>query len=238
MRVEELSSFGKAFDHMPLSGQLLQAKLLLSQLKARFGFWGMLAFLRDVMGKKRALQKEHGITIGRDFATVPRSVIGELYLLASMYYVLGEREDQAAALEFILGIFRSMGPTVHATLYNTTDLLKCEGDVYTNFCRLNRSIFENSAAKGFYDVEEIQESPELQFVRLTRCLNIDLCSVMGCPELAQVGCAIDMGGYAPDAMGDLVQLDFRRPRTLANGDPSCDFHYYRQGHAPAEMETL
>ena len=238
MRVEELSSFGKAFDHMPMSGQLIQVKLFLSQLKAKFGFWGMLAFLRDALRKKRELQKEHGATIGRDYATVPRSAIGELYLLASMYYLLAEREGRDAALQFILGIFQSMGPTVHATLYNTTDLLRCDGDVYTNFCKLNRSIFENSAAKGFYDVEEIRESPELQFVRLTRCLNIDLCTVMGCPELAQVGCAIDKGGYAPDAMGDLVQLEFRRPRTLVNGDAACDFHYYRKGSAPAEMETL
>jgi hypothetical protein len=131
-----------------------------------------------------------------------------------------------------------MGPKVHATFYNTTGLLRCEGDVYTNFCKLNRSIFENSAAKGFYDVEEIRESPELQFIRLTRCLNIDLFSVMGCPELAQVGCAIDMSGYAPEAMGDLVDLDFRRPRTLVNGDAACEFHYYRKGSAPGGMATL
>jgi len=238
MRVEQLSSYGKAFDHMPLAGQLLQAKLFLSQLKAKFGFFGMLAFLRDTLRKKRELQKKHGATIERNFATVPGSAIMELYMLASMYYTLAEREDEAAALAFILKIFRSMGPKVHSTLYNTKDLLRCHGDVYTNFCKLNRSIFENSAAKGFYDVEEIRESPELQFIRLTRCLNIDLFSVMGCPELAQVGCAIDKGGYAPDAMGDLVSLDFRRPTTLVNGDAACEFHYYRKGSAPEGMATL
>jgi len=113
MRVEHLSSYGKAFDHMPLTGQLLQAKLFLSQLKAKFGFFGMLAFLRDTLRKRRELRKRHGATIERDFGTVPGSAIMELYMLASMYYVLAEREDEAAALAFI-----PVGPSSSYYIYS------------------------------------------------------------------------------------------------------------------------
>ena len=56
--------------------------------------------------------------------------------------------------------------------------------------------------------------------------------------MGRIGCDFDVGGYAPDAIGDMVNLDFRRPNTLASGDKSCDFYYYRKGHAPKEMRTI
>lgn len=78
----------------------------------------------------------------------------------------------------------------------------------------------------------------LQYVRLTKCLNVDAFSTLGCPELARLGCEIDRAGYAPEALGDQVELDFRRPLTIAKGGDSCEFYYYRKGYAPADMGTL
>ena len=99
-------------------------------------------------------------------------------------------------------------------------------------------MFESSARKEFYKLEAFKDPENLQYLRVTKCLNIDVMSTLGCPELARLGCIADIAGYAPEAMGNKVNLDFRRPYTMANGDKACEFYYYRKGHAPADMRTL
>jgi len=37
MKVEELSTWGTAFDHMPLKAQLLQMKVMLSEINKEYG---------------------------------------------------------------------------------------------------------------------------------------------------------------------------------------------------------
>lgn len=238
MKVEDLSSFKIAFDHMPVQAQILQLKVTLSDLRRKFGLRGTLSFLAKVLRKKRQLTKRYGVAVKSRFADVPPSAIRELYLLSSMYLVLAEMEGKESAYEFLKSIFHKIGPTAHGAIYNIRDLERCEGDIFTNFCKLNRAIFENSAGKGFYNIEEISDSDNLQYLRLTTCLNVDAFSTLDCPELARLGCEIDMACYAPEALGDKVNLDFRRPSTIAKGGSSCEFHYYRKGHAPQDMATL
>jgi hypothetical protein len=238
MNVTELSSYGQAFDHMPAKAQILQMKVMFSELVKKFGVFGTFGFIAKIVRVQNQLKKKYSATIAAQFADVPASAIMEMYMMTAMYLALAEGEDKEKAYEFVKSIFQKIGPTAHETLYNLKGLLQCEGDVYTNFCQLNRSIFESSAQKGFYDIAELQDSENLQFIRLTKCLNVDAFSALGCPELARLGCDIDIAGYAPEAMGDKVNLDFRRPGTIAKGSPACEFYYFRQGHAPADMETV
>jgi hypothetical protein len=88
---------------------------------------------------------------------------------------------------------------------------------------LNRAIFENSARKGFFDIAEIQDTNNLQYLRLTKCLNVDTFSALGCLELARLGCDGDIAGYAPEAIGDKVNLTFRHPHHMVRGDEACKF---------------
>lgn len=238
MKVEELSSYGTAFDHMPLKAQLLQMKVMFSEVKKKFGLFGTVGFVVKVYKKQKQLKKKYGETVNRRFADVPSSAIMELYMMSAIYLVIADREGKEKAYEFVKGIFQKIGPTAHESLYNVRDLKKCEGDIFTNFCKLNRSIFEKSAEKGFYTIEEIRDSEDLQYLRLTKCLNVDAFSTLGCPEIGRLGCDIDIAGYAPGAMGNKVNLDFRRPYTLINGDKACEFYYYRKGCAPADMRTI
>jgi len=238
MKVEELSSYGTAFDHMPRKAQILQLKVMFSQIRKKFGWLGIIRFIVKLQKKQKQLKMDYGDIINKRFADVPASAIMELYMMTAMYLVIADTEDKDTAYEFIKGIFQKIGPTAHETLYNIQDLEKCEGDIFANFCKLNRSIFERSGEKGFYHIEEINDSGDLQFIRLTKCLNMDAFSTLGCPELARLGCDIDIAGYAPEAMGNKVNLDFRRPHTIANGDNACEFYYYRKGHAPADMRTI
>ena len=237
MKVEELSSYGKAFDHIPLRGQLVQAKVMLSELVKKFGLVGALGFMFKVSKRGKQLKKVHGRTIMENFPGLSSSAYKELFLMGAMYQVLSDIDGKEKAYALIQGIVRKVGPTVHAILYDINNLKKCEGDIYTNFCKLNRSLFENSAATGFYEFE-IEESENLQHIHMTKCLNVDVFTPLGCPEMGRIGCDFDVGGYAPEALGDEVNLDFRRPCTLANGDDACEFYYYRKGHAPKEMRTI
>jgi hypothetical protein len=237
MKVEELSSYGKAFDHIPLRGQLVQAKVMLSELIKKFGLVGALGFMFKVSKRGKLLKKDHGTTIMENFPGLSSSAYKELFLMGAMYQVLSEIDGKEKAYALIQGIVRKVGPTVHAILYDINNLKKCDGDIYTNFCKLNRSLFENSAATGFYELE-IEEAENLQHIHMTKCLNVDAFTPLGCPEMGRIGCDFDVGGYAPEALGDQVNLDFRRPCTLANGDDACEFYYYRKGHAPKDMRTI
>ena len=238
LKVEELSSYNTAFDHLPLRAQILQMKVMSSELKSEIGLFGIARFIRQVNVKQKQLKKQYGNIINKRFAGVPSSAIKEMYLMSAMYLVLTDREGKEKAFEFVKGIFRKLGPAGHEAYYDLKNLLKCPGDIYNNFCQLNRSMFESSARKGFYKLEGFNESENLQYFRFTKCLNIDVLSTLGCPELARLGCIADIAGYAPEAIGNKVNLDFRRPCTMANGDKACEFYYYRKGYAPADMPTF
>ena len=74
MLVQELASYGKAFDHMPLKGQLLQAKSLLIGLVTRYRILGTLSVIRATLKKRTELRMRFGATIQRVFATVGLSM--------------------------------------------------------------------------------------------------------------------------------------------------------------------
>lgn len=52
MKVIELSSYGKAFDHMPLEAQILQMKVMFSELIKKYGLFGLIQFMRKLSRHK------------------------------------------------------------------------------------------------------------------------------------------------------------------------------------------
>lgn len=237
MKVDELPTYQKTFDYMPPKAVLAQVKVIFSELIKKFGIFGTIGFLRQVIKKQKQLKEKYGDDVNKRFADVP--AIEELYVMGAMYLVIAESEGQEKAYnEFIKGIMQKIGPISHESLYSFQALKKVDGDIFTNFRKLNRALFENGAKKNLYGVEEIRDSQNLQYIRVTKCLNIEATSAIECPALAKMGCDIDIAGYAPNALGNKVDLDFRRPRTLANGDEACEFYYYRAGYAPEDMNTI
>lgn len=194
MKVENLPSYKIAFDHMPLKAVILQVFVTLRELRRRFGMFGSMRFVVRLVRKKRDLVEKYGEIVRERFTGVPASGIAELYTMAAMYFLLAESEGEEYAYKFIEAIFHEIGPTAHASLYDVERLKECEGEIFPNFCKLNRAIFENSAGKGFYRIGEVRDRENLQYVRLTKCLNVDAFSTLGCPELARLGCEIDRAG--------------------------------------------
>jgi len=108
--------------------------------------------------------------------------------MAAMYLVIAESEGKEKAYDgFLKMLMQRISPTAHGSIYDINNLKKVEGDIFANFCKLNRRLFENGNAKGLYGVEEIRDSENLQYVRVTKCLNIDAFSAIECPELARLG---------------------------------------------------
>jgi hypothetical protein len=198
MKVEELSTFGKAFDYFPFKAQLVQTKVMFSELIEKFGLFGAIGFMFKVSKIQKQLKNDHGKTIKEKFPDLSSSANKELFMMSAMYYTLSNIDDKEKAYEFIQGIVRKVGPTVHSILYDINNLKKCDGDIYTNFCKLNRSLFQNSASSGYYELE-IEDSENLQHIHMTKCLNVDVFTPLGCPEMGRIGCDFDVGGYAPEA---------------------------------------
>jgi len=236
MKVEELSTYGRTFDYMPRKAMIVQMRVMFSALIKKFGLFGTVGFLRKVFKKQKQLKERYSALVNQRFPDVP--VISELYLLGAMFLVIADDEGKIKAYEFVRGILQKMGPTSHESIYCLKDLKKVKGDIFTNFCKLNRRLFENANTKDLYGVEEIRDSEDLQYIRVTKCLNVEATATIDCPELARLGCDMDIAGYAPNALGNKVDLDFRRPCTLVNGDKACEFYYYRKGCAPADMRTI
>ena len=187
MKVENLPSYKIAFDRMPLKAVILQVFITLRELRRKFGVLGAMRFIVRIVRKKRDLVGKYGEVVQDRFADVPGSAIAELYTMAAMYILLAESEGKEYAYNFIEEIFHQIGPTAHAAIYDVKRLQRCGGGIFGNFCKLNRAIFENSARKGFYRIEEIRDTEHLQYLRLTKCLNVDAFSTLGCPELARLG---------------------------------------------------
>jgi hypothetical protein len=75
----------------------------------------------------------------------------------------------------------------------------------------------------------VNETDKL-IVTITTCANVELFSELGVPELGKFGCDHDLAGYP--AIEDDVDCEFRRMCTIAKGDDSCIFEFYRKGTAP------
>ena len=210
---------------------------MFSELIKKFGLIRAIGYMIKVSKIEKQLKNDHESTIKEEFPGLSSSADKELFMMSAMYYALADIDGKEKVYAFIREISSKIGPTVHAIFYDINNLKKCDGDIFINFCKLNRSLFENSAATGFYELE-IEDSENLQYIHMTKCLNLDAFTPLGCPEMGRIGCDFDIGGYAPEALGDEVEPDFRRPCTLTNGDDACEFYYYRKGHAPAEMRTV
>jgi hypothetical protein len=84
--------------------------------------------------------------------------------------------------------------------------------------------------KDTWHMESYTDDPDKLTLNITTCANVELFGELGVPELGKFGCDHDLAGYA--AIEDDVDCDFRRLCTIAKGDPTCVFEFYRKGTAP------
>ena len=228
MKVEELEMYGKALE-MPKEAIRKQTKIVFSLLRKEFGIGGLIGVALGIRKHTKRIKKNYPEAIAE--ANRISKVIGqELSMMGALFSAVADRRGRKSAMEFMTRMMQNMASVSMPALYQLPDLLKCEGDIFDNFKKMNRAMFTEIDRLGTWKNSGFHETEDLLELKVTSCANIELFEAIGCPELSTLGCDHDLAGYP--LIEEAVQCDFRRTCTLAKGGDCCHFQFYRKGTAP------
>ena len=229
MKVEELEKYGAKLE-MPKDAMKEQSKIMLRALRRKFGIIGMLGVFKDLFFFQRKLRKDYPDTL-KKVSAMGEVMEKELFTFSGMFLALAKRLGRENAYEFFkTEVMNEIAKTSMASLYQLSDLKKCEGNVFENFKKMNIAMFERTTKDGTWLMESYQDEKDKLTIKVTTCTNIELFNELNVPELGKFGCDHDLAGY-PLIEKD-VDCDFRRLSTIANGNGYCLFEFYRRGTAP------
>ena len=229
MKVEELDKFGAKLE-MPKEAVQEQTKIIFRALRKRFGMWGMIGVFKDTFTNQHRLKKKYPET-RRKAAAISEVIEKELFMFSGIFLALAKRLGREKAYEFFkTKVMNEIAKKSMALLYQLDDMKKCEGDIFENFKKFNIALFERTTIDGTWLMENYVNETDKLIVTITTCANVELFSELGVPELGKFGCDHDLAGYP--AIEDDVDCEFRRMCTIAKGDDSCIFEFYRKGTAP------
>lgn len=228
MKVEELEMYGEALQ-MPKDAMRKQVKIVFGMLRKEFGLFAFPDLLIRI--------KRHAKRIAKDY---PEAVIKargvsdifekELVMMGALFSAIADKKGRKFAQDFMVGMMRNVASVSMPAIYQINDLVKCEGDVFDNYKKMNRALFETTNRMGTWKHEGFMETEDLLEFKVTTCLNIDLWEAIDCPELNVLGCEHDLAGYP--LIEKATNSEFRRYCTLAKGGDCCHFKFYRKGTAP------
>ena len=228
MKVEELSMYGKALE-MPKEGERKQMKVVFNLLRKEFGVFGILGIIKGMSKHSKRIKKDYPDAMKK--ANDISEVMGkELTMMGSLFSAIADKRGRIFAQEFMTRMMRNIAPFSMPALYQLKDLVKCEGDVFDNYKKMNRAMFTEIDRLGTWKNSGFQETDDLLEFKVTTCLNIELFEAISCPELNMLGCEHDLAGYP--LIEEATHSEFRRPCTLAKGGDCCHFKFYRKGTAP------
>lgn len=229
MKVEELTQYGKTLSGIPEEAVKKQEKIVMKEIRNKYGIIGILPFFARLYLEQRKLKRKYPEAY-QETLKVGESAAKELPMLISMYNIIARKEGDEKAYEFVKGIFQKVALYSMPALYQVDDLVNCEGDTFDNFKKYNIAFFSAMNNEGTWKVKEITEEKDKLTIMVTECANCVLGKAYDCPDIAKLGCDHDLAGY-PEIV-DKVNAEFRRPHTIAKGDEYCDFMFYRKGTAP------
>jgi len=229
MKVEELERYGGTFE-MSKDVVRKQGWIMLKALRKKFGMFGMLGIFRDMFFISRKLKKEHPET-QKKVAALGKATEEELFAFSALFLALVKRLGRENVYDYFkTEVINKLAVINMPWLYQLEDLKKCEGGVFENFKKMNIAMFERSTKDGTWVMESYQDEKDKLTIKVNTCANVELFTEIGVPELAKFGCDHDIAAY-PLIEKD-VDSDFRRLKTIANGDGHCVFEFYRRGTAP------
>jgi len=231
-KVEDLSQYGKPLDDIPEDAKKAQERIVMEMIKRKYGWFGRFPFFIRMYFEQRRLKKQYSEALAQLLGAPDHPGGQEFLMLVAMFNIFARTDGREGAWESIKEMFQSVAAEAGmAALYQLDELVDCEGDVYDNFTRFNIALFEGS--QHLYDSTHTVD-PDKHTITVTRCVNVELADAFDCPELRALGCNFDIGGYP--AIEDRVEVEFRRPITIANGSDRCEFSFYRKGAAPETEE--
>lgn len=231
-KVEDLSQYGKPLDDIPEEAKKAQERIVMEIIKRKYGWFGRFPFFIRMYFEQRRLKKQYTGAIAQLLGRPDHPGGTEFLGLVAMFNIIARTDEREGAQKLVKEMFQRMSAEAGmAALYQVDELVDCDGDVYENFTKFNIALFEGS--QHLYDSTHTVH-PDKHTITVTRCVNVELANAFDCPELNLIGCNFDIGGYP--AIEDRVNIEFRRPITIANGRDTCEFSFYRKGTAPETEE--
>jgi hypothetical protein len=226
-RVEDLERFGKNIMDIPKDAFKGQGKIMFAAFRKKFGLFGLLPFAFRVLVERRKILRQYSVQYKKLQALSPEGA-AEITGMTAMFNVIAQRESREQAYAFVKSIFEVIALKSLPALYQLDDLVKCEGDLFENYKKFNIAMFK--ASDRDFHVREIEDHENHLRIVVDRCLNVEAGELLGCPEIAMLGCDHDLASYP--YVDVAVDSEFRRPCTLAKGGDCCNFNFYRKGFAP------
>jgi len=228
MKVEELEMYGKALE-MPKEAVKKQSKIVFRLLRREFGIFGIPGLLIGIRKHSKRIIREYPDAIKK--AKSISEVFGkELTMMGSLFSAIADKRGRKNAQEFMISMIRNIATVSMPAIFQLNDLVKCEGDVFDNYKKMNRALFDETNRMETWKHDGFHETDDLLEFKVTTCVNIELWEAIGCPELNVLGCEHDLAGFP--LIEEATNSEFRRHCTLAKGGDCCHFKYYRKGTAP------
>ncbi len=226
-KVEQLERYGKSISDIPKDAMKGQGKIIFRVFRKKFRFFGLFPFAFQVLKERRRLLKQYANQYQELRKLTPKGAV-EITMMISMFNTIAQKESRGTAYEFVKTIFQGLAKHAYPALYQLNDLELCEGDIFVNYKKFNIALF-NGSTRDFH-VQRIKESKNHLRIIVDKCLNVEAGKMFDCPEIAKLGCDVDLAGYP--LIEDRVNSTFRRPCTIAKGDKCCEFNFYRKGFEP------
>lgn len=224
MKVEELERFGAQLQ-MPKEAVREQNKIMLRALKKEFGLFGMLGIIKATLFNNFNLRKQYP-EAQKEIAEINKTMEKELFVFSSLFLAIAKRLGREEAYEFFkTKIINDMAKISIPAIYQLNDLVKCEGDVFDNFKKMNIALFERTTEDKTWHMDSYLNEPDKLTVKITTCANVEFFDKLDVPELGKFGCDHDLAGYP--VIEEDINFDFRRLCTLAKGGDHCLFEFYR-----------
>jgi hypothetical protein len=228
MKVEELKMYGKALE-MPKEGLKKQQKVIFKTLKNEFGLIGFFILLLKAKKEVKRIESEYPDAISM-IKKMGKDMDKQMTFMGGLFYAIANKRGRKEAYEIMKKVMHIVAHISMPAIYQLSDLVKCEGEVFDNYKKFNRAMFTEIDRIGTWKNSGFNETDDLLDFKVTSCINVDFYSAIGCPEVARLACEHDLAGYP--LIEEAVQSEFRRPCTLATGYDYCHFHFYRKGTAP------
>lgn len=150
-------------------------------------------------------------------------------LLIIIYEVLEKKVGKEEAYQYAKDAIQDGATFMMNEFYQAEELAKFE-DPYLAFWEYHKAMFKDDP--NFEN--EVIEGEDCHKMIVHNCRNCAIANLT-IPALASLGCDHDIAGF--QAIADKIQMDFRRPVTLAKDGKPCQFMFFRKGMAPEGIET-
>ena len=228
MKVEELEMFGQALE-MPKAALKKQKKIVFNLIKKEFGLCGFIPLAMRIRKHTQRITKGYPKAIEKAKSISP-VLEDQLIMLGALFSAVADKKGRKFAKDFMVQMARNIAPVSLPAIYQVKDLVRCEGDVFDNYKKMNKALFTKTDKMGTWKHNGFHETEDLLEFKVTSCANIELFEAIDCPELNVFGCEHDLAGYP--LIEAATNSEFRRHCTLAKGGDCCHFKFYRKGTAP------